>query len=136
MIVVVVRRSRWGVKQYSDNNELYKNTCFSIGPTSTGHSVLIHRGGCRHVSGVKFIRVRVRISFDIRTGKAYGKRGRSGTACRSVYEIADFLADVSAKRVAEKTSCCCTLHSYNVGTSTITSLENTEVVRPWNIEAF
>jgi len=82
-----------------DNNELYKNTCFPPGSTSTGHSVLIHRGGCRPVAGVKFIRVWVYVHVHIRRGKAYGKGGRSGTACRSVCEIADFLADVSAKRV-------------------------------------
>jgi hypothetical protein len=94
----------WGVKQWSYNNELNTYACFPTGPTSTGHSVLIHRGGCRHVIGVKFIRVRVCVHVDTRTGKADGKDGRSGTACRSVYEIAGSLADVSAKRVAGKTS--------------------------------
>jgi hypothetical protein len=83
----------WGVKQWSYNNELNTYACFPTGPTSTGHSVLIHRGGCRHVIGVKFIRVRVCVHVDTRTGKADGKDGRSGTACRSVYEIAGSLAD-------------------------------------------
>ena len=73
----------------SDKSELYTTASFPTGPTSTGHSVLIHRGGCRHVAGIKLIRVHT----DIRTGKADGKDGRSGTACRSVYEIAGSLAD-------------------------------------------
>ena len=73
---------------YSDKSRLYTNASFPTGPTSTGHSVLIHRGGCRHVAGAKSIRVHT----DIRTGKADGKGGRSGTICRSVYENSRFFS--------------------------------------------
>ena len=73
---------------YSDKSRLYTNASFPTGPTSTGHSVLIHRGGCRHVAGAKSIRVHT----DIRTGKADGKGGRSGIICRSVYENSRFFS--------------------------------------------
>ena len=132
----------WGVKQWSYNNELNTYACFPTGPTSTGHSVLIHRGGCRHVIGVKFIRVRVCVHVDTRTGKADGKDGRSGTACRSVYEIAGSLADVSAKRVAGKTSRYTLPLStplfamIRTGKSLVTSPKNAEVVLPSTIKSF
>ena len=81
---------------YSDKSRLYTNASFPTGPTSTGHSVLIHRGGCRHVAGVKFIRYMLISGQEKQTEKVEGWVQSAARYMR----IADSSADVSARQVA------------------------------------
>ena len=80
---------------YSDKSRLYKNACFPTRPTPTGHSVLIHRGGCRHVAGVKFIRYMLISGQEKQTEKVEGWVQSAARYMR----IADSSADVSAMQV-------------------------------------
>jgi hypothetical protein len=61
------------------------------------------------VAGVKFIRVRVHVHVDIRTGKADGKGGTSDQSAARYIRVADALADVSAMAVAGEDSLFVTL---------------------------